>query len=82
MKTTSTTKAVSIPPRLVAAKLNGRKGGLKRAATTTSEQRSEWASKAGTSTLSRYGSAYFRHIRAMRKTWPKKNRRRSKCDMK
>ena len=52
--------------RVIAGKINGQKGGLKTAMTMTPEQRHQRAVKAGSSTLRRYGKAYFKHIRSLR----------------
>lgn len=62
--------------RVRAGKLNGRLGGLARAARHSKEQLSEWGKKAGGSTFKRYGSEYYRHIRKKRKTYPSRLRRR------
>jgi hypothetical protein len=58
-------------PRLIARRLNGAKGGNKTAALYSRKTRAEWGSKAGNSTLQRYGRGFFSHIRKHRKTYPK-----------
>jgi hypothetical protein len=61
-------------PKIIARKLNGAKGGHRTAAKYSLKQRQEWGSKAGNSTLQRYGSKFFSHIRKNRKKYPKHRR--------
>ena len=56
---------------LLIKRLNGQKGGLKTAALYSHEDRVKWGENGGSSTLSRYGRDYFKHIRGMRKRYPK-----------
>jgi len=65
-------------PRVIAAKLNGRKGGLKTAARYSKEERAKWGSKAGNTTLAKLGKDFFKHIRTLRKDYPKKYHRKKK----
>lgn len=61
--------------RIASAQLNGHKGGSTTAARYPKEVRQQWASKAGNSTLARYGSDFFRHIRKKRKHYAKRLKR-------
>lgn len=62
-------------PRIIATKQAGSKGGTTTAQRYPKEVRSKWTSKAGNTTLSRYGRDYFKHIRKKRKHYPKHRRR-------
>ena len=59
-------------PRVAAGQISGRKGGAATAAKYPYEVRREWGSKAGNTTLARYGRGFFSHIRKKRKKYPKK----------
>ena len=60
--------ASQISRRVLAAKQNGRLGGLKTASTHTAEFLEARASKAGCSTRDTYGNGYFSHIASNRKS--------------
>jgi len=60
-----------ISPRVVAAKMNGRRGGLARAARYSAEERSEWARRGGKATQERYSNDFYRAIRKLRKEYRK-----------
>ncbi len=60
-----------ISPRVVAAKMNGRRGGLARAARYSAEERSEWARRGGKATQECYGNDFYRAIRKLRKEYRK-----------
>jgi hypothetical protein len=57
--------------RSIAAKVNGRKGGLVRAELYGDEHRREWGRLGGLATKSLYGSDFFRLIRKRRFTYRK-----------
>ncbi len=75
-------KKKGVSPRILALRANGRKGGRVRAEKYDTEQHKEWGSNAGKSTLARYGKDFFKHIRSMRKKYPKRLKRRLKDDKK
>ena len=54
--------------RVLAAKQNGRLGGLKTASTHSAEFLEERASKAGSATRDTYGNSYYSHIASNRKS--------------
>lgn len=54
-------------PRTLASKINGRKGGLARAAKLTASQRSANAGKAGRACLDAYGKDFYSYMRSRRK---------------
>lgn len=63
-------KKNSVVVSVTARQINGRKGGLKTASKYSHEQRQAWGSKAGKTTLKRYGKDFFKHIRRKRKRYP------------
>ena len=60
-----------VAARARAARRNGQRGGLARAALYNAEQRSEWARKGGLATRARYGNDLYRKIRKLRKRYCK-----------
>lgn len=60
--------AVQISPRVLAAKRNGRLGGLARAKNNSKAKIRSWSSKGGNSCLAKYGSEFFSHAQSKRKT--------------
>lgn len=60
--------ATQISPRTLAARANGAKGGIARAANHTKTEIQSWGSKGGTATLQRHGKDFFSHAVSKRKT--------------
>ena len=57
--------------RTIGRKRNAQKGGVKRGALYSAEQRSNWARKGGIATQARYGNDFYREIRKLRKRYRK-----------
>jgi hypothetical protein len=55
--------------RSMAVRRNAQRGGLARRALSSAEQRSNWARKGGIATRARYGNAFYREIRKLRKRY-------------
>jgi len=62
-----TKKAHQPSPKVLAARRNGRLGGLARAKNNSKEKMAEWSSKGGFKTSETYGSDLHSHAAAQRK---------------
>jgi hypothetical protein len=63
--------AVPRTPRLPGGPINGQLGGWARGQKYSSEHRKHWVRQGGIATRTRYGSAFYRKIRKLRKDYPK-----------
>ena len=62
---------------VLSRKANARKGGLARAANPENKSKmSEWSRKGGNETLSRHSSEYYKYIRSLRTSTPKRYKKR------
>jgi hypothetical protein len=57
--------------RVIAARKNGREGGLERASRYGPEVLAEWSSRGGKTVVEKYGREYFTELRKRRKRYPK-----------